>query len=252
MELQIINLKKCYRKKIALNDVSFSLTPGIYGLLGPNGSGKSTLMNILTSNIRATSGNVLWDGEDIQKLGKKYRAVLGYVPQQQALYPDFTVHTFLEYVAALRAIPKKQVAQQISFVLEQVELEDVSDYKTKMLSGGMKQRLLIAQAILGSPKLLVMDEPTVGLDPKQRLQIRSLIQKIAADKIVLIATHIVSDLELISNEVLLLREGILIERGTADELIQKTSQANGESNIHTLEDVYLYYFGEQHEKTNSI
>ena len=252
MELQIQNLKKCYRKKTALNDVSFSLTAGIYGLLGPNGSGKSTLMNILTSNIRATSGTVLWDGVDIRKLGKKYRAILGYVPQQQALYPDFTVQNFLEYVSALRAIPKSQVQQQISFALEQVELQDVAAYKTKMLSGGMKQRLLIAQAVIGNPRLLIMDEPTVGLDPKQRLQIRGLIQKIAEEKIVLIATHIVSDLELISDEVLLLREGVLIDRGSADDLIQKTNRASENSDIRTLEEVYLYYFGENHEKTDSL
>lgn len=252
MELQIIDLKKRYKKTTALKGISFTLSPGIYGLLGPNGSGKSTLMNIITSNIKATSGTVLWDGTDIKKLGKNYRAILGYVPQQQALYPDFSVQTFLEYVAALRGIPKKSVPEQIAFVLKQVELQEVADYKIKMLSGGMKQRLLIAQAVLGSPKLLIMDEPTVGLDPKQRLQIRELIQKIAEDKIVLIATHIVSDLELISDEVLLIKEGNLIKKGSRETLIhetnlelqQKTNQKTNGQNIRTLEDVYLYYFGE--------
>lgn len=248
MELQIMDLKKCYKKTTALKGVSFTLTPGIYGLLGPNGSGKSTLMNIITSNIKATSGTVLWDGKDINKLGKDYRAILGYVPQQQALYPDFTVRAFLEYVAALRELPKREVRPRITEVLQQVELTEVADYKIRMLSGGMKQRLLIAQAVLGNPKLLIMDEPTVGLDPKQRMQIRELIQKISEDKIVLIATHIVSDLEWLADAVLLLKEGSLIKKGSREALIEETKRESRKQSaapqIRTLEDVYLYYFGE--------
>lgn len=242
MKLEAVNLDKRYRKVHALKNVSFSLEAGIYGLLGPNGSGKSTLMNIVTTNLRATSGEISWNGMEIHKLGKEYRKILGYVPQQQALYPDFTVIDFMQYVALLREVPVDSAKESIADILREVELEEVSQFKIRMLSGGMKQRLLIAQALVDSPELLVMDEPTVGLDPKQRSQIRTLIQRIADGKIVVIATHIVSDLESIAGEILLLKEGQLLKAGSPSRLMRETA-ALAKKPMHSLEEVYLYHFG---------
>ncbi|MCH1984501.1 ATP-binding cassette domain-containing protein [Ruminococcus sp. OA3] len=242
MKLEAVELDKRYQKVHALKKVSFSLEEGIYGLLGPNGSGKSTLMNIVTTNLRPSSGDVLWNGLEINKLGKEYRKILGYVPQQQALYPDFTVMDFMQYVALLREVPADAAKAAIADILREVELEEVSRFKIRMLSGGMKQRLLIAQALVGSPELLIMDEPTVGLDPKQRCQIRTLIELIARGRIVVIATHIVSDLESIADEILLLKEGQLLKAGSPSGLMRETA-ALAKKPMHSLEEVYLYYFG---------
>ena len=218
MELTVRNLRMNYGKKEALKGVSFTLTPGVYGLLGPNGAGKSTLMNILTGNLTATGGEVLLDGQTMQSLGAGYREKIGYMPQQQALYPSFTAVRFLSYMAALRGMTTAQARAQIPRVLDQVGLSDVAGHKIKSFSGGMKQRLLIAQAILGNPAVLILDEPTAGLDPKQRIAIRNLIAEVALDKIVLIATHVVSDVEFISKEILLLKEGELLRKAPREEL----------------------------------
>ena len=218
MELTVRNLRMNYGTKEALKGVSFTLTPGVYGLLGPNGAGKSTLMNILTGNLTATGGEVLLDGQTMQSLGAGYREKIGYMPQQQALYPSFTAVRFLSYMAALRGMTTAQARAQIPRVLDQVGLSDVAGHKIKSFSGGMKQRLLIAQAILGNPAVLILDEPTAGLDPKQRIAIRNLIAEVALDKIVLIATHVVSDVEFISKEILLLKEGELLRKAPREEL----------------------------------
>lgn len=249
MILTVKNLKKNYGDKEALKGISFTLTNGVYGLLGPNGSGKSTLMNILTGNLKATDGEVLCDGQEIGKMGIKYRELVGYVPQQQALYPNFTANHFLSYIAALRGMSKKSAKQGIDYALDAVQLTDVSTKKIKTFSGGMKQRLLIAQAILGNPKFLIMDEPTAGLDPKQRVEMRNLIATLSKDKIVLIATHVVSDIDNISKEILLIKEGSLIRMGTKEKLVIEVAHniekpiKISETNIE-LEDIYLYYFGE--------
>lgn len=249
MELTVENLYKNYGQKVALKGVSFVLGQGVYGLLGPNGSGKSTLMNILTGNVKATSGTVFWNGQNIAEMGKDYRKILGYVPQQQALYPDFTGMRFLSYIATLQGLKSKEAKERISYALDVVELSHVSSKKIRSYSGGMKQRLLIAQAILADPKVLIMDEPTAGLDPKQRVLMRNLIVEIASDKVVLIATHVVSDIEWISKEILLLKEGSLIQKGNRDLLIRsiqekiETSSKSNKKNVD-LEDIYLYYFGE--------
>lgn len=224
MELTVQNLRMNYGKKEALKGVSFTLTSGVYGLLGPNGAGKSTLMNVLTGNLAATGGAVLLDGQDVTDLGARYREKLGYMPQQQALYPSFTAVRFLSYVAALRGMTAAQAREQIPAVLEQVDLREAAGQKIRTFSGGMKQRLLIAQAILGDPAVLILDEPTAGLDPKQRIAIRNLIAQVALDKIVLIATHVVSDVEYISKEILLLKEGELLCKATREEL---TGQLRG-------------------------
>lgn len=223
VEMKIEHLCKSYDngKKKALDDFSINLTPGIYALLGPNGAGKSTLMNILTDSIRADKGMVYYNGEDILKLGSAYREVLGYMPQQQGLYEEFTAVRFMEYIAALKGMKKKVAKEEIKELLVRVGLEKEMHKKTGGFSGGMKQRLLIAQALLGNPSILLMDEPTAGLDPNERIRLRNFISEIAADKIVIFATHVVSDIEFIAKEVLLLKEGKLIHKGTVEELNKK-------------------------------
>ena len=221
MELRLINIKKSYnnRKTFAVNDFSVRLTPGVYGLLGPNGAGKSTLMNIITDNLRTDSGSVLLNGKDILTLGADYRDLLGYMPQQQGLYDDFTGEKFLWYMAALKGMKKKDARIQIERTLGLVNLTDDRYKKLKSYSGGMKQRILIAQELLNDPKILIMDEPTAGLDPKERIRIRNFISEISKDKIVLLATHVVSDVEYISKEILIMKAGKVIRHGTPGELL---------------------------------
>ncbi|MGN0508531.1 MAG: ABC transporter ATP-binding protein [Ruminococcus sp.] len=221
--LEIKNISKTYKKGTvkALDDFSVTLTSGVYGLLGPNGAGKSTLMNIITDNLNSDSGEVLYDGEDIKKLGKDYRTVLGYMPQQQGLYDDFTLNRFLWYMAALKGLKKKEAKQKITSLLETVNLKESAHKKLGSFSGGMKQRALIAQALLNDPKILILDEPTAGLDPKERIRIRNFISEIAENKIVLISTHVVSDIEFIAKEIVLLKSGQLVSHDTCNNLIKE-------------------------------
>ncbi|MCL2137149.1 MAG: ATP-binding cassette domain-containing protein [Coriobacteriia bacterium] len=257
MELTVSSLYKDYGAKAALRDVSFTLTPGIYGLLGPNGSGKSTLMGIITGNLKQTSGTVLWDGKDIGELGGEYRAILGYVPQHHSLYPEFTASRFLYYMAALKGMTKAEADLQVPEALELVELTAVAKDKVKTFSGGMRQRLAIAQAVLSNPSLLVMDEPTVGLDPYQRETVRKMIVGVAEQKVVLVSTHVVSDIEWISKEVLLLKEGELVRQGSRESLVGEVAglvpeELKPKGRPLGLEDVYLYFYGEEHGEADLL
>ena len=211
MKLEIKNLSKTYvkGKPKSLDNLSTEFTSGVYGILGPNGAGKSTLMNIIADNIKADSGEVLYNGENIIKLGKDFRNILGYMPQQQGIYKSFTGRRFLWYMASLKGIPKKEAKERIENVLNLVNLKDHADKKLGAYSGGMKQRILIAQALLNDPEVLLLDEPTAGLDPMERIRIRNFISEIAINKIVIITTHIVSDIQYISKEILLMNKGKL-------------------------------------------
>ena len=220
MELKIEQVTKTYGAKHALNQFSVVLKEGIYGLLGPNGAGKSTLMNIITDNLAATSGTVYWEGKKIQSLGKQYREILGYMPQQQGMYDEFTVEHFLWYMASLKGMKKKAAKEQINQLLSVVNMAQNRKKLLKGLSGGMKQRVLLAQALLNDPKILILDEPTAGLDPKERIRIRNLISEIALNKIVLLATHVVSDIEYTAKELILMNEGVLIAKDTPSNLIK--------------------------------
>ena len=244
MELQLEHLSKTYGTVQALKDISYTFKPGIYGILGANGAGKSTMINLITDNVSRDSnngGNILYDGEDILKLGKKFRAIVGYMPQQQGFYEDFSPKAFLKYMAEVKGLKRKNeegksVAQQIDELLEVVNLTSVAYKKIGGFSGGMKQRVLLAQALLGNPKVLILDEPTAGLDPKERIGIRNYIAELSKDKIILFATHVVSDIECIADKVILVKKGQIVATGTPVELIEKMQGKVAELTC-TLEDV---------------
>lgn len=241
-KLELQNINKHYgKKKHALCNFSFTFTNGIYGLLGPNGAGKSTLMNIITDNLLPDKdgGKILWNGEETRILKDKFRSRLGFMPQQQNLYESMTAHTFLNYIAALKCLDKKSAAKEIPKIVERVELTESIDKKMGGFSGGMKQRVLIAAALLGNPDLIILDEPTAGLDPKQRVIIRNMVSDLGHEKIIIISTHIVSDIETIAKEILFIKEGRLIDSGTIPDLVEKVENAD-----KTLENLYMQYYGE--------
>ena len=236
--LCLTNITKKYKEKLALDDVSLELAPGIYGLLGPNGAGKSTLMNIVTGNLKPDGGQVLWDGKEIKSLGAQYRSIIGYAPQQQGLYDAFTGKRFLAYMATLKGISKKEMPEEIARVLSYVNMTEAANRPIGTYSGGMKQRILIAKAILGDPKLIVLDEPTAGLDPKERVRIRERIAALAGDKVILVSTHVVSDIEPIAKEIILIKSGKIIDQDTVEHLCSKYGRVNG------LEELYMRIFEE--------
>ena len=230
-QISLFTFKKNAQPQVkkALSGVSITLTPGLYGLLGPNGAGKSTLIHIITGTLAPDSGEVLWCGKPA--MGIAFRRILGYMPQQQGLYDSYTGRRFLAYMAALKEIPRKAVAAAVNLTAE-------LDKRLSAYSGGMKQRLLLASALLGDPKLLILDEPTAGLDPKERVRLRELLADMAKDRIILVATHVVSDVETVATKVILLRAGKIVDAAPVPELIKKYAPGQG------LEDVYLNVFGE--------
>lgn len=258
MELILKNLKKTYGNVKALKGINYTFTPGVYGILGSNGAGKSTMINLITDNVKRdkNGGEILFcddnsdtaEAVDILKLGSKFRSFIGYMPQQQGYYADFTPKAFLKYMADIKGVKKKEIVdnngsklyisvnEQIDKLLEIVNLTDAAYKRIGGFSGGMKQRVLLAQALLGNPKILILDEPTAGLDPKERIHIRNYIAKLSKDRIILFATHVVSDIECIADKVILLKEGQIIEAGSPVQLIDKVYGKVGEINCQ-LEDV---------------
>lgn len=230
MELSIDRLTKQYQNKIAVDRISLRLNTGIYGLLGANGAGKTTLMRMVCGILKPTSGTITFDGIDVSE--ERYRSMLGYLPQDFGYYPEFTGEDFLLYTAALKGMRKPQARRKTVELLKLVSLHDVAKKKIKTYSGGMKQRLGIAQALLNQPKLLVLDEPTAGLDPKERVRFRDLIKDLGKDSIVLLSTHIVSDIEHIADDILMMKSGQLIYQG-------KWTDKSG-----NLEEFYLKQFEE--------
>jgi len=220
MELKVEHLCKSYRKKQALRDVSFTLRKGTYGLLGENGAGKSTLMRLLATVDFPTEGKICYDGQEIFGLDEEYRGLIGYMPQSYSVYPGFTARDFLEYMGVLKGIPKEKLKSRIEEVLAFVNLSDVTDKKVKTFSGGMKRRIGIAQAIINEPEILILDEPTAGLDPKERVRFSNIISDMGKDKIVLLSTHIVSDIEAIAGELIVMRQGEVLETGNVDALVR--------------------------------
>ncbi|SEF72757.1 ABC transporter ATP-binding protein [Lachnospira multipara] len=264
MELRINELKKSYGKVEALKGITYTFKPGVYGLLGANGAGKSTMINLITDNLKRdkNGGTISYLDEsigneaiDILKLGAKFRAKIGFMPQQQGFYEDFTPKSFLKYMASVKGIKnqkaydkegrliKRSVDKQIDELLQIVNLEKVAYKKIGGFSGGMKQRVLLAQALLGDPQILILDEPTTGLDPKERINIRNYIAKLGKEKIILFATHVVSDIECIADKVLLLKNGEIIADGTPRDLIELMDGKVGEIqiNLDELDDYQRRY-----------
>ena len=287
MDLRISNLTKDFDGFKAVNNFSYQMDCGVYGLLGVNGAGKTTLMRMLTTLMKPSSGQITWDGEDVFAMDGKYRMLLGYLPQDFGYYPDFSIYDYLMYIAALKGIRPVVAKQRVKELLKQVGLVKSRNKKMKTLSGGMKRRAGIAQAMLNDPKILILDEPTAGLDPSERIRFRNLISELSEDRIVLLSTHIVSDIEYIANDILLMKDGQLVISGTSEDIIDsmpesvwicrvtknsidaclkkykvsnvKTVPGGAELRIisrnqptenaiqvdATLEDVFLYYFGER-------
>ncbi|GLG01241.1 ABC transporter ATP-binding protein [Alicyclobacillus hesperidum subsp. aegles] len=287
MKLQIENISKSYRGKNALKNFNVELSEGVHALLGPNGAGKSTLMRIIAGILRPSAGRVLVDGEDITTMGEDYRDILGYLPQSFGLYKRFTAERFLMYIAALKGLDKSSAERKVSEMLQLVNLDDVRHVKVGKFSGGMKQRLGIAQALLNDPKILIVDEPTAGLDPKERIRFRNLLSDFSTNRIVLLSTHIISDVEFVAQDVLIIKNGQLVNRNTPEGFLRQIERKvwsltcterqvstiqqqfqvgsvtrthdgvslrivsdqqplpNAETVTPTLEDLYLYYFGEE-------
>lgn len=287
MELKIDNVTKSFKDVMAVQNISYTMNTGVYGLLGVNGAGKTTLMRMLCTLLKPTNGQIMCNGKDIFKMGGNYRNILGYLPQDFGYYPDFTAEDYLMYIASIKGIRPIVAKKRVTELLHKVALEKVRRKKVKTFSGGMKRRLGIAQAMLNDPKILVLDEPTAGLDPNERIRFRNLLSEMSEDRLVLLSTHIVSDVEHIANQIILMKDGMMQCTGTSQELISKLpikvwncvvnkdevdlatkkykvanmkSTSNGielrllsekkpfgnsnEENM-TLEDVFLYYFGEK-------
>lgn len=218
MQLEFINLTKKFQAFTAVDHVNYTMHNGVYGLLGVNGAGKTTLMRMICTLLKPSEGNVHYDGKDIFSMDGDYRKILGYLPQEFGFYPEFTVKDYLLYIASIKGIRPINAKKRVNELLEQVGLNKAVNKKMKKLSGGMKRRVGIAQAMLNNPKILVLDEPTAGLDPNERIRFRNLISELSKERLVLLSTHIVSDIEYIANEILLMKDGQIIHSGTAYEI----------------------------------
>lgn len=239
MELKTVELTKRYGSKTAVNHINITLTTGIYGLLGANGAGKTTLMRLLTTLQTPTLGKIIFNGKSITESTEHYCSLLGYLPQHFACYPDFTAYDFLLYIAALKGLDEKEAKRKSDGLLEAVGLSSESRHKIKTFSGGMKQRIGIAQAMLNDPRILILDEPTAGLDPEERVRFRSLITRFSRERIVILSTHIVSDVERIAEKVIMMKAGELIYFGKPES---------------GLEELYLQYFkgANDYESVNAV
>lgn len=223
MELTIEHLGKRYEQRWALRDLSLQCEPGLLGLVGPNGAGKTTLMRMIATLLVPTEGTVRWNGEDTRAHGDALRQVLGYLPQEFGVYPEFTGRQFLRYLAAMKGLPSSLLKRRVDEVLEQVNLEQVADRKLPAYSGGMKQRIGIAQALLNDPELLIVDEPTAGLDPEERVRFRTLLASLTYNRIIVLSTHIISDVEAVANRLIILREGRVLADTTPNLLMDQAA-----------------------------
>lgn len=287
MKLEFNDLTKEFGDFTAVNHINLTMTNGVYGLLGVNGAGKTTLMRMLCTLLKPTSGTICCNGKDIFNMDSEYRKLLGYLPQDFGFYPEFTVEDYLLYIAALKGIRPVVAKKRVKELISKVGLSKAAHKKMKKLSGGMKRRAGIAQAMLNNPKILILDEPTAGLDPNERIRFRNLISELSEDRLVLLSTHIVSDIEYIANEIWLMKDGEILHKGSIEELINSMTEtvweclvpknrvsdfmekykiSNMKSEINqvmlriishekpvenamrveaSLEDVFLYYFGEK-------
>lgn len=225
MELELKNVSKEFSGVHAVSRVSFSMKKGVYGLLGVNGAGKTTLMRMLCTLIQPTAGKILWNGKNILELGADYRNVLGYLPQDFGFYPDLTIHEYMMYIASIKGIRQGTARKRTRQLLSQVGLAKYEKRKMKTLSGGMVRRVGIAQAMLNNPQILILDEPTAGLDPNERIRFRNLISELSEDRLVLLSTHIVSDVEFIANQIMLMKNGQFFYTGTTEKLISSMDES---------------------------
>ncbi len=223
MELHIERLSKRYGEHLALHQLSLSIAPGLLGLVGPNGAGKTTLMRMIATLLEPTDGKINWNGQDIRTHGQELRQVLGYLPQDFGIYPEFTGRQFLRYLAAMKGLPGSLINRRVDEVLAMVNLEAEADRKLPTYSGGMKQRIGIAQALLNDPELLIVDEPTAGLDPAERVRFRTLLASLTRNRIVLLSTHIISDVEAVASRLAILQQGRVLADTTPQELLEKTT-----------------------------
>lgn len=219
MELQLVDLTKRFGNFKAVDNLNLTISNGVYGLLGVNGAGKTTLMKMICSLLIPTSGKILYDGQDIFQMGGQYRNLLGYLPQEFGFYPEFTVRDYLLYIASLKGIRPIVAKKKANQILAQVGLSKAENKKMRKLSGGMKRRAGIAQAILNDPKILILDEPTAGLDPAERIRFRNLISELSQNRIVILSTHIVSDVEYIAKDIWLMKDGKIVQQGNLDDIL---------------------------------
>ncbi len=294
MELVLENVSRRFQRFTAVDEISYAMGNGVYGLLGVNGAGKTTLMRMLCTLLKPTGGHVYFNGSDVFEMGAGYRQIIGYLPQEFGYYPEFSVRDYLMYIASIKGLDRFVASKKADVLLAQVGLDCVQKKKMKKLSGGMKRRVGIAQAMLNNPKILILDEPTAGLDPNERVRFRNLISALAGDRLVLLSTHIVSDVEYIANEIMLMKDGRFIQTGSLAQItaavpekawsvtvskneaqrflenymVSNVRQFSGKTELRilskekphveavpdelTLEDVFLYYFGEKGGEGNVL